>query len=151
MPKYYFNVHGVSPSVDDVGEDLLNDEAAWSQATVMAGDLFKDIDGNFRPGKQWTLEGNRRGDEAAIFHRRCFPKGEVMAGRYSWYADRRDTRPYSDPATEAHWPDARPYRTPNADHAINTGHMSGTGQMLLLIFGQMTALSRSADDDQAQK
>jgi Domain of unknown function (DUF6894) len=56
MPRYFFNVHNVQPSADDLGEELPDDEAAWTEATRYAGDVFKDIDGKFRPGQQWALE-----------------------------------------------------------------------------------------------
>jgi len=56
MPRYYFNVLNVTPSVDEFGEELPDNEAAWREATLIAGDLFKDIDGKFRPGQEWTLE-----------------------------------------------------------------------------------------------
>jgi hypothetical protein len=56
MPRYFFNVHDVSPSADDQGEELPDDEAAWREVTTFAGALFKDIDGRFRPGQEWTLE-----------------------------------------------------------------------------------------------
>ena len=56
MPRYFFNVHDVEPSTDETGEDLPDDEAAWKEATLFAGELFKDIDGRFRPGQQWSLE-----------------------------------------------------------------------------------------------
>jgi hypothetical protein len=46
----------VSPSTDDLGEELPDNEAAWKQATVVAGEKFKDIDGNLRPGQNWKLE-----------------------------------------------------------------------------------------------
>ena len=55
MPKYFFHVHNVAPSADDQGEDLPG-EAAWKEATSYAGALFKDIDGKFRPGQNWSLE-----------------------------------------------------------------------------------------------
>ena len=51
MGKYYFNVHNVVPHPDDIGEELPDDAAAWHEATIIAGELFKDIDGNFQPGK----------------------------------------------------------------------------------------------------
>jgi hypothetical protein len=51
MGKYYFNVHNVILHPDDIGEELPDDEAAWHEATIIAGELFKDIDGNFQPGK----------------------------------------------------------------------------------------------------
>ena len=56
MPRYFFNVHNVEPSTDVSGEELPDDEAAWRTATTFAGDLFKDIDGNLRPGQHWSLE-----------------------------------------------------------------------------------------------
>jgi hypothetical protein len=54
MPTYFFNVPGTS--IDDAGADLPNDEAAWKEATVAAGAIFKDIDGSLRPGQAWELE-----------------------------------------------------------------------------------------------
>jgi hypothetical protein len=56
MPRYYFNIHNVSPSTDDMGEELRDNEAAWRQATVVAGEIFEEVDGKFRPGQDWSLE-----------------------------------------------------------------------------------------------
>ncbi|MGX4772047.1 DUF6894 family protein [Bradyrhizobium guangdongense] len=56
MPRYFFNVRNVQPSFDCEGEELPDDEAAWREATSYAGELFKDIDGRFRPGQEWSLE-----------------------------------------------------------------------------------------------
>ena len=56
MSRYFFHVHGVRGSRDEVGEDLPSDEAAWEEATIISGELFRDIDGKFRPGQEWTLE-----------------------------------------------------------------------------------------------
>jgi uncharacterized protein DUF6894 len=56
MPRYFFNVHHLQPGADDSGEELADDEAAWREATLVAGELFKDIDGGFRPGQEWSLE-----------------------------------------------------------------------------------------------
>jgi hypothetical protein len=57
MPRYYFNVLNTSPTIiDDVGEELPDKEAAWRQATITAGEIFKDIDGRLRPGQEWALE-----------------------------------------------------------------------------------------------
>ncbi len=57
MPKYFFNVRYLKPRQgdDDHGEELLDDEAAWIEATITAGERFKDIAGEFRPGQQWSL------------------------------------------------------------------------------------------------
>jgi hypothetical protein len=38
------------------GEELPSDEAAWHETTLIAGELFKDIDGKFRPAQEWSLE-----------------------------------------------------------------------------------------------
>src|SRR3954451_8436023 len=56
MPKYFFHTHGLQPSEDDRGEVLPDDEAAWHEATLVAGEIFKDIDGKFRPEQEWCLE-----------------------------------------------------------------------------------------------
>jgi hypothetical protein len=56
MPRYFFNVHGVRPSSDEEGQELSDDKVAWEEATLIAGELFKDIDGKFQPGQEWTLE-----------------------------------------------------------------------------------------------
>jgi uncharacterized protein DUF6894 len=56
MPRYFFHTHGVRPSRDEIGEELRDDEAAWHEATLVAGEIFKDIDGKFRPDQQWSLE-----------------------------------------------------------------------------------------------
>lgn len=56
MPRYFFNVHNVAPTIDCEGEELPNDEAAWREATTYAGALLNDIDGKFRPGEDWSPE-----------------------------------------------------------------------------------------------
>jgi hypothetical protein len=56
MPRYFFNMRGVRPSIDQEGEELPDDEAAWQEATIIAGELFRDIDGKFRPGQELALE-----------------------------------------------------------------------------------------------
>jgi hypothetical protein len=56
MPRYYFNVNDLAPTIDDEGEELPDDEGAWRQATLTAGEVFKDVDGKFRPGQKWSLE-----------------------------------------------------------------------------------------------
>jgi hypothetical protein len=57
MARYFFNIRAAGESVpDQVGEELPNDEGAWKEATMIASELFKDIDGKFRPGQEWSLE-----------------------------------------------------------------------------------------------
>jgi hypothetical protein len=47
MPRYFFHVHGVRQCRDEVGEELPDDGVAWAEATIIAGELFRDIDGQF--------------------------------------------------------------------------------------------------------
>jgi len=56
MPRYYFNIQDGAPNVDVVGDELPDDAAAWNEATIIAGELFKGIDGKFEPGQEWSLE-----------------------------------------------------------------------------------------------
>jgi hypothetical protein len=56
VPRYFFNIHGIRPSIDEEGEELPDDEVAWHEATVIAGEIFRDIDGKFRPEQEWSLE-----------------------------------------------------------------------------------------------
>ena len=70
MQRYFFNVHNVQPSTDEIGEELPNDDAAWKEATMIAGEFLKDIDGKFRPGQEWSLEVTDEGQEAAVLYPR---------------------------------------------------------------------------------
>jgi len=56
MPRYFFNLRHLHAGIDDQGEELRDDEAAWQEATKVAGEIFKDVDGKFRPGQEWSLE-----------------------------------------------------------------------------------------------
>jgi hypothetical protein len=57
MPRYFFNVHhGKESFVDEVGEDLTDDYAAWQEATSSAGESIRDLDGRLQPGMDWRLE-----------------------------------------------------------------------------------------------
>jgi hypothetical protein len=56
MARYFFNVRNGGSSPDMEGEELPNNNAAWHEATLIAGELFKDIDGKFEPGHEWSLE-----------------------------------------------------------------------------------------------
>jgi hypothetical protein len=56
MPRYFFNMYGVRAFTDDVGDELANDDAAWYEATLVAAQTFRDIDGKFRPDQEWRLE-----------------------------------------------------------------------------------------------
>jgi hypothetical protein len=49
-------VHNEGSSPDMDGEELPNNEAAWLEAAIRAGELFKGIDDKFKPGHEWSLE-----------------------------------------------------------------------------------------------
>jgi hypothetical protein len=56
MPCYFFNVRAERPSIDEEGEELPDRHAAWNEATKMAGEMIRDIDGQLKPGQGWELE-----------------------------------------------------------------------------------------------
>ena len=56
MPRYFFNVFYGPSNVDVIGEDLPDEQAAWHEGTLVAGELFHDLDGGFQPGQEWRLE-----------------------------------------------------------------------------------------------
>jgi hypothetical protein len=55
MPKYSI-IHAEQLRVADEGEELADGHAAWREATMMAGEIIRDIDGKLRPGQCWELE-----------------------------------------------------------------------------------------------
>ena len=56
MPRYFFNVYYDRAELDEEGEELPDMQAAWREATMTAGQIIQDLDGKFRPGKEWRLE-----------------------------------------------------------------------------------------------
>ena len=56
MPRYFFNVRGERPSIDEEGEELPDSHAAWNEATRTAGEMIRDINGKLKPGQSWELE-----------------------------------------------------------------------------------------------
>ncbi|TWA92570.1 DUF6894 family protein [Bradyrhizobium stylosanthis] len=56
MPRYFFNVTHERIVPDDVGEELPDQQAAWKEATVMAGQSLQGLDGHLRPGREWKME-----------------------------------------------------------------------------------------------
>ena len=65
MARYFFNVLNQHSGLDVVGEELPNNEAAWREATMIAGELFKDIDGKFKPG-QVVVRGDGRAPQSNL-------------------------------------------------------------------------------------
>jgi len=56
MPSYFFDVNGSGVPDSDEGQTLANDADAWHEATLVAGEIFKSVDGKFKPGQEWKLE-----------------------------------------------------------------------------------------------
>ena len=57
MPRYFFNVrHGSEVQIDEVGEELPDNLAAWSEATASAGLSIRDPDGKLKPGTDWRMD-----------------------------------------------------------------------------------------------
>ena len=62
MPMFFFNVHNGGSHNDTVGDELPDTSAAWEEATTIAGQLLRDLDGNLKPGQKLSVEVT---DEAA--------------------------------------------------------------------------------------
>ena len=56
VPRYFFNILGKKPHTDHHCEELPDKHAAWKEATIMAGQILQDMDGDFQPGQTWQLE-----------------------------------------------------------------------------------------------
>jgi hypothetical protein len=41
MPRYFFDIHHDTTHIDEQGEELADQHAAWKEATVMAGRRYK--------------------------------------------------------------------------------------------------------------
>jgi hypothetical protein len=55
LPRYFFEVQNLGLIPDLLGDVLENDDEAWNEATKTAAQIFKDLDGRFRPGQEWGL------------------------------------------------------------------------------------------------
>ena len=57
MPRYFFNVHHQRERPDTEGVVLPDAGAAWREASLYAGELLKEKNGNFfLPSQEWHLE-----------------------------------------------------------------------------------------------
>jgi hypothetical protein len=56
MPRYFFNVHHERSDADEVGEEFPDQQAAWREATITAGQLLQGLGGRLQPGRDWRLE-----------------------------------------------------------------------------------------------
>jgi hypothetical protein len=51
MPRYFFTFLGRKNHTDRHGEELADKHAAGKEATIMAGQILQDMDGDFQPGQ----------------------------------------------------------------------------------------------------
>jgi hypothetical protein len=58
MPRYFFNVfcEAEAPYLDDMGDELPNDEAAWRSALISAGQSIRDLTRRFPRNGTWRME-----------------------------------------------------------------------------------------------
>jgi hypothetical protein len=58
MPRYLFNVFcdSEAPYLDDIGDELPNDEAAWRSALISAGQSIRDLTRRFPRHGTWRME-----------------------------------------------------------------------------------------------
>ncbi len=60
MPLYFFNFsHGSVPEAQpfkNEGLELVDNDAAWEEATLACGEKLRAMDGSLRPGDGWTMK-----------------------------------------------------------------------------------------------
>lgn len=56
MPRYFFHVHDGEDLTDKEGTVFPDDQAAESEAVVLAGEMLKDLDGDFWKESVWQME-----------------------------------------------------------------------------------------------
>jgi hypothetical protein len=56
MPRYFFDVHHDRAQIDEQGEELPDQHAAWREATIIAGRILQNIDGRLKPGHDWRMD-----------------------------------------------------------------------------------------------
>ena len=55
--RYFFNVlYSNEPDVDEVGEELPDDSAAWQETGLGQYQSVRDLDGKLKPGTDWRLD-----------------------------------------------------------------------------------------------
>lgn len=55
MPRFFFHVHDGQEIADEDGVELAGLAEARAQAVVTAGEMLKDIDGQFWNGPEWRM------------------------------------------------------------------------------------------------
>lgn len=70
MPLYFFNFsrspnpnQEARPFKND-GLELVDNDAAWEEATTACGEKLREMDGSLRPGDSWKMEVTDAGGKA---------------------------------------------------------------------------------------
>jgi uncharacterized protein DUF6894 len=70
MPLYFFNFsRGSVPEMapfKNEGLELVDNDAAWEEATTACGEKLREIDGSLRPGDGWTMKVTDAAGEAVF-------------------------------------------------------------------------------------
>lgn len=61
MACYFFHIAGPRPHLDETGEELLHDHAAWETAMR----VMRDLEYGYGPGEEWRLEVHH--DDTPVF------------------------------------------------------------------------------------
>jgi hypothetical protein len=60
MPLYFFNFSHApepeSPPFKNEGLELVDNDAAWEEATTACGEKLREMDGRLRPGGGWQMD-----------------------------------------------------------------------------------------------
>lgn len=58
MPTYFYNVYpsGEPPYLDEIGDELADDAAAWRIGLIAAGQSIRDLARKLRPGSDWRMD-----------------------------------------------------------------------------------------------
>lgn len=56
MPRYFFHVQDGKDIPDEEGLDLSSPKEARNQAVIAAGEMLKDLDGEFWNSQEWTMK-----------------------------------------------------------------------------------------------
>jgi Domain of unknown function (DUF6894) len=56
MPRYFFHIYHYRAELDYEGEELPDKQAAWHEATVLAGQTSQSLDGKLQPDREWRME-----------------------------------------------------------------------------------------------
>lgn len=69
MSKYFFDIHGLFPNVDEEGREVPSDEAAWRETQSLAARIFGDAEGKMRRGEEWSIDvKDQKGQPVFLIH-----------------------------------------------------------------------------------